>query len=333
MKLLIIRFSSFGDIVQGLGAPTAFRHAHPDAKVHWLVRSDFAGLLQGQRAIDKVWSFDRKQGFGGLLKLTKELRSERFTHVYDAHNNLRSFFVSWLVPAPYFLRRSKNRWRRLLLFKLGLNRFPSPYVAQRSYLEPIEPWTQAPGVPAPPLLDIPDAIAERTGSLTRPLGRFVALAPSTAWAMKNWPLDHWRRLVESHPDQNFVILGGGSDVECAELARLPRPARGRTLNLAGHLSWLESCAVIAQADALISADTGLLHAADQLGKPAIALIGPTAFGYPARVSTRVLEVALECRPCTKDGRGRCKNAVYQKCMIDITPKLVSEALTRALSAT
>ncbi|HEX4925536.1 MAG TPA: glycosyltransferase family 9 protein [Bdellovibrionales bacterium] len=332
MKLLIIRFSSFGDIVQGLGAPAAFKLAYPNAEVHWLVRSDFADLLLGQRSIDKVWSFDRKQGFGGLLGLCAKLRREGYTHVYDAHNNLRSFFVSLLVRAPHFARRSKNRWLRFLLFKLGINRFPRPFIAQRSYLEPLETWTRLAGLPPAPLLEVPHAVSERIAQATLPLRPFVALAPSTAWAMKNWPLSHWRALSEMSPHTNFVVLGGPSDEECIELGRMARPGPGQTLNLAGRLSWIESCAVLAQAEALVSADTGLLHAADQLGRPAVALIGPTAFGYPARVTTKVLEVPLACRPCSKDGRGKCRNDVYQRCMTEISPQAVRDTLLKALSA-
>ncbi|MEQ1878462.1 MAG: glycosyltransferase family 9 protein [Bdellovibrionia bacterium] len=329
MKLLIIRFSSFGDIVQCLGVPHVFKQAFKEAEIHWVVRGDFADLLLAQKPIHKVWSFDRKEGLGGLLSLAKQLRAQNFTHVYDAHNNLRSHILSLFLSPAHFVRRPKNRWRRFLLFQLGRNTFSFPFVGQRSYIEPLEAWTQMTGIPPAPQLEIPHTIHQNLATILRPLQPFTALAPSTAWPKKNWPIEHWKRLIQSQPLTNFVILGGAQDPECKELANLKREGPGQTLNMAGRLSWLESCGVIEQAEALVSADTGLLHSADQIGKNAIALIGPTAFGHPARTTSRVLEVPLDCRPCTKDGRGKCHNTVYQKCMVDITPERVATELSKA----
>src|SRR6476661_3575223 len=92
-KLLIIRFSSFGDIVHAMGVPSAFKSAYPRAEVDWLVRSDLASLLKWNPYISKVHSFDRKNGLGGLIKFTWKLSRLGYTHLYDAHNNVRSFIT------------------------------------------------------------------------------------------------------------------------------------------------------------------------------------------------------------------------------------------------
>jgi ADP-heptose:LPS heptosyltransferase len=331
VKLLIIRFSSFGDIIQCLSVPAAFKNAFPEAKVDWLVRSDFADLLLGQKSIHKVWSFDRKLGVFGLLKFAWQLRKQNYTHVYDAHNNLRSHLVSLVLTGSQFLRRPKNRWKRFLLFKLGQNTFQMPFIAQRSYVEPIEPWTESVGLPLAPQLEIPHTVHQTVASVLMPMTPFVALAPSTAWPKKDWPVEHWSKLIQSLPGLNFVILGGPGDEACKILSREKPAGNGQLLNMAGRLSLLESCAVISQAQALVSADTGLLHAADQLGVPTIALIGPTAFGYPARVTSQVLEVNLPCKPCSKDGRGPCVNPIFQKCMVDISSDRVKSTLLGILA--
>jgi heptosyltransferase-2 len=226
------------------------------------------------------------------------------------------------LSAPHFIRRPKNRWKRFVFFRFRWQVFPKPFIAQRSYVEPLEPWFKFSGLPPAPQLDIPHTTHQTLANVLMPMKPFTVLAPVTAWKKKNWPLGHWKKLIDLFPDRNFVILGGPGDVECKELAAHPRAGRGQSLNMAGRVSLLESCAAVSQAECVISADTGMLHAADQLGVPTIALIGPTAFGYPARSSSRVLEVDMPCKPCSKDGRGPCTNPIFQKCMVEIRPEAV-----------
>jgi ADP-heptose:LPS heptosyltransferase len=140
--------------------------------------------------------------------------------------------------------------------------------------------------------------------------------------MKRWPLDHWRELIRLLPECGFVLLGGPEDSFLGALAEV---APDRTLNLAGQLSLAESSALLRHVDLVIANDTGLMHVADQMEVPTLALIGPTAFGYPSHTSSRTLEVDLPCKPCSKDGRGKCVNSLYQRCMIEITPESVATA--------
>src|SRR4051812_30612593 len=104
VQLLLIRFSSFGDIVQAQPAAASFRAKFPQSKIHWLVRRDFRGLLDFNRNIDQVIAFDRSEGFLNLLRLAWRLGSEPYTHIYDAHNNVRSNIVLLLI----FIRRLFN---------------------------------------------------------------------------------------------------------------------------------------------------------------------------------------------------------------------------------
>ena len=146
----------------------------------------------------------------------------------------------------------------------------------------------------------------------------IVLAPSAAWEMKRWPLGHWIELVDRWPEGEFVLLGGKNDGFCGEIAR----GRRNVTSLIGTLSLVESCYVVSRARLVVSADTGIIHVADLLGTKGLCLMGPTAFGFPTGGHIKVLEVPLGCRPCSKDGRGRCGQEVYQKCMVDIVPERV-----------
>lgn len=328
-KVLIIRFSSFGDIVQCSSVVELIRQRFTSSQIDWVTRSEFDYLVKLNHNVNKVWSFDKKLGLSGLISLGMQLRREGYDHVYDAHNNLRSKLLSFLIRSkvvggPNWITRSKDRFKRVLLFTFRINTFPWPFKGIRSYQEPLKKWGISPG--ADELLvtwDFSEASREKAKGFLQNK-KTIILVPSAAWEMKRWPLPHWKKLIEIMPEHHFVVLGGREDHFCEELKAV---APERVVNLAGKLSLVESCALIEKSELVISADTGLLHVADVLGVKALSLMGPTAFGFTIGPQIKTMEVELPCRPCTKDGRGSCSQDVYQKCMVDITPqKVAQEAL-------
>lgn len=344
-KLLLIRFSSFGDIAQAISVPYYFKAHFKHSEVDWLTRSDFAEILLPQKTISKVIPFSRKLGAIELIQMAWNLSAENYTHIYDAHNNLRSEIVVSVFFARRFLnfllrknqsfsfiRRPKNRFRRFLLFKLRINTFEKPFVASRSFLKPLENWGiyfDPQNILAESRFQISTLGIEKVSLLLKAHGlekeSFIALVPSAAWEMKRWPVENFKTLIQLLPASRFVVLGGPTDTFCEELVKV---APNRVLNLSGQLSLIESSAVIELAKIVISADTGLLHVGDQMQKKCLALMGPAAFGYPSSQNSVVLSANLSCQPCSKDGRGKCVNLIYQKCMLDLTPELVADHVRR-----
>ena len=329
-KVLIIRFSSFGDIVQCSSVVELICQKFSDHKlkseIHWATRVDFDYLVRLNSSVDKVWSLDKKLGLRGLLKFALQLRSENFTHIYDAHNNLRSKIVKFFLLTKFnrsqCLTRSKDRWKRILLFNFRINKFPIPFKGINSYIAPLSKWGVRP-------LDeshfvkwnFPKSVEEKIKNLILDK-KLIVLVPSAAWEMKRWPLEHWKKLIRLLPESNFAILGGKEDHFCQDIADI-NPSRVQ--NLAGKLSLVESCHFIQKSALVISADTGLLHVADVLGVKALALMGPSAFGHTMSSKITTMEVDLPCRPCSKDGSGNCSQPIWQKCMVDILPaKIASE---------
>lgn len=341
MKILLIRFSSFGDVLQTLSVPGRLAEAYPDAEIHWVTRAEFEPLIATHPRVRRVWTLPRGAGWSELRRLGKALRRQHFTHVYDAHNNLRSRLLGWQLSGVLgwrrwtgnlrFLRRPIYRGKRFLLFRFHKNLFPKPFSGQFALLEPLGHWRVSPELPPTPQLFLAAGAVERAAAALPEAFRagFIALAPSAAFPLKRWPLEHWERLIDLSPGLKFVVLGGPQD---DFLARLAERHPDRVLNRAGQLSLLESAAVIGAARALVSNDTGLMHVAEQIGRPCIALMGPAPFGYPARPRTRVLELDLPCRPCSKHGQGPCVNPEFQKCLRDITPERVARELEGILNA-
>lgn len=326
-KILIIRFSSIGDIIQCMNVINGIKNHFPDAEIHWIARQDMCSFLHMDKRIDQVWSFNKKSGFKGLLKMARQLKAEKFDYIYDAHSNIRSNILkAILLPplhgitgrGPRYVLRSKERLNRFLLFKLGINKFDNPFKGIISYRKPLIEWGITRFESNYSDWSFPEEYKERFKTYIHP--NTITLVPSANWEMKRWPVTYWQQLIQLLPDYHFLILAGPTDSFCETIQSV---APLRVNNLAGQTSLLESCYLVKQSNLVISADTGFLHAADFFRTKGIALMGPTAFGFPTGEQIKIMGIPLPCRPCTKDGHGKCKQAVWQKCMVDISPDSVA----------
>ncbi|WP_372752811.1 glycosyltransferase family 9 protein [Labilibaculum sp.] len=341
-KFLIIRFSSIGDIIQCMTAVDGILNHYPDAEIHWIARKDMSSFLAMDQRIHKVWGFDREKGFSGLLQQAKALKKEKFDFVYDAHSNIRSIVLKTvLVPrwkrcfgiGPKFTMRSKDRIKRILLFKFRIDLFPMPFRGMLSFRKPLEKFGITDYSKVNTNWFFPEELKEKMeqnvfSNLKGDLPKLVTLVPSAAWAMKRWPVSHWQKLVQLLPEYHFMILAGPDDIFCKEIENV---AKERVLNLSGKTNLLESCYLVQKSNLVISGDTGFLHAADKFQIPALSLMGPTAFGFTTGEHIKTLSVDLKCRPCTKDGSGKCSRKVYQQCMVDITPEWLAREVKQRMS--
>lgn len=338
-KILIIRFSSIGDIIQCMSVVDYIKAQYPNAQIHWIARKDMSEFLHMDTRINKVWGFDKKLGFSGLIDIIKELKKENFDFVYDAHSNIRSNIIKaklcpwWkriLGIGPKLTLRSKERIKRILLFNFKIDLFPMPFKGIHSFVKPLKkigvdintnPTKFKSWVFPKELISKIDQTIFENNKID--IQKTITIVPSAAWEMKRWPVEHWKKLVELMPNYNFIILAGPADTFCKEIENVDT---NRVYNLAGKTSLFESCYIVKKSSVVVSADTGFLHAADMFGIKGISIVGPTAFGYTTGKHIKTLETNLKCRPCTKDGRGKCKQKVYKKCLVDITPELVKNQI-------
>lgn len=151
-----------------------------------------------------------------------------------------------------------------------------------------------------------------------PRSRCVAIHPFAAHAHKEWPREHYERLTALLDERNipWVVLGRGEAF---------RPGDAR--DLTGKTSIRESAALIASCAALVTADSGPLHLGTAVGTPVIGLFGPTTreWGFfPSGPRDRVLEAALQCRPCSLHGKKGCP--YLGECLSLIGPEAVLAAV-------
>jgi ADP-heptose:LPS heptosyltransferase len=320
MKVLILRFSSIGDVTQSLSIPNHIKNTYPDAEIDFLTKKEFEKIFLYSPHIHQVITIEKNISLRGLFNLSQTLSANHYTHVYDAHNNLRSNLLYFMISASKKLQRPMMRVKRLLLLQFKINLFEKPFSGQRDLLKPLEKWGIPFSLPKTPQLFLSsDDIQFANETLTKnKIVHFVILVPSAAHTLKRWPITHWDKLISLNPNLQFIVLAGPGDTFTEVLNSHPN-----VLNLTGKTSLTQSAALIQRANTVVANDTGMLHFAEQLGIPTIALMGPAPFGFPSRQSTKILERNLKCRPCSKHGQGPCINPIYHECLVSISPTEVS----------
>jgi heptosyltransferase-2 len=163
-------------------------------------------------------------------------------------------------------------------------------------------------------------------------GSFIVLAPGARWGTKRWP--YFPQLASSL-DSPCVVIGATEDVSLGATIVAAVRTPGRVHSAAGALTLRESAAVIERASLVITNDSVALHLASALGRPIIALFGPTVprFGFgPIGEDERVIEhPTLPCRPCSAHGPEVCPLG-HHHCMRDIEVAQVLAAVTQRLQA-
>ncbi len=308
MKVLLIRFSSLGDVVLATAAVEALAEDRPDVELHVLTKPAFREVFQGHPGVSKCLPWDPGEGLGALAR---RLRRERYDWVVDLHATLRSRILRFLVPGSRWSVYRKGALRRRLAARLhrpGL--LKAVHVVDR-YIAALQPLGVRPVRRLPRMY--PDDEACRGGErLLREGGwngrtPLVALAPGARWATKAWPEARWRDLADAIRREGRglpVVVGGEEDRELA--GRILGDGPG--IPLAGKTSILETAAVLDRCQVLVTNDSAPLHLATAVGTRVVALFGPTVPGFgffPLGPRDVVVELDLSCRPCSVHGAPIC----------------------------
>jgi heptosyltransferase-2 len=328
--LLLVRFSSIGDILLTTPLARALARRHAEARLVYVTKRAMAPLVSDNPHIHEVVALDPDEP---LHHLARRLRALGPTHGLDLHGSVRSAALRLLVRCRWtgYLKR---QLARALLIATKLDAYGRRVPVAERYFEAARALDARPdgGPPefclSPGARDRVAAWLEQQGLATAPL---IALAPGAAHATKRWPVMHWLALADRLRAAGYraVALGGPED---RGLARQLADGGG-VESAAGEFSLQETGALLARARALVSGDTGVMHMATGVGTPVIALFGPTVeqFGFfPYRAPAIVLQRPLGCRPCSATGTARCPMG-HHRCLGDIAPAEVAAALERLVA--
>ncbi len=313
-KILIIRFSSIGDIVLTTPVIRCLREQLPGAEIHFLTKEKFYPVIRANPHIDRFHLLK-----GSLTNIIRDLKKEHFDFIVDLHRNLRTSRVKMALrrPSATFDKLNIEKW---LLVNLKVDRLPGVHIVDRYFraVTPLGVVNDNQGleyfIPDEDLLTSDDLPASHREG-------FVALVIGGKHRTKMLPADQAIRLCRALQSP-VILLGGEEDRQRGDLIR--EGGGDHIFNACGFYNINQSASVIAMASRVVTNDTGLMHIAAAFSKEIHSLWGNTipGFGmYPYMpghdASNHIWEVRdLPCRPCSKIGFGECPKKHF-RCMTDL----------------
>jgi heptosyltransferase-1 len=287
-NILIIKPSALGDIVHALPAVIALRQAMPSAKITWLVRNQFAPLLDIIPEINERLLFNRNEmaawfykpkAFRCFQAFRRQLRNARFDLVIDFQGLLRSALFARMTGCKNRIGLAEAR-EGARFFYTRIVRPPkdSPHILDYYYavLRELGIYTECDNfkLSAPPA--VRQAIADKLSARGLKSKQYLVLIPGSAHAGKCWPADRFAAAAEQlHQQFHLEVAAVGSAQEKPIIARIQRLCSVPVADLSGQTSLVELVALLEQAAAVISNDTGPGHIAAAVNVPTVLVFGHT----------------------------------------------------------
>jgi len=318
--LLVVRFSSLGDVVHTVPAVRYLKELHPDARLVWIVKKGYESLLESLPFVDRVITMaPGRKGFKAALSQAK---GEKPQVACDFQGLLKSGLFSFFSGAKVRIGLPAHQARE----SLG-SWFLNRKVEVNPTLHVVEQWimlaSQGDAFPAPSFeLGVTKGEMERARSLLGPLGirgPYLVLLPGAGWPTKRWPVKNllWLAgVVRDRYSLPSLVLWGPQDED------LVIPLRGESRVRVAPLTTIrEMMAILKGGLVIIGGDTGPLHLAAALGRPTLGLYGPSHAWRNGPYGNRslILEVACPQKGCY---RRKCR----EECVASIPREMVWDAL-------
>jgi len=339
-KILILRFSSMGDILLATPVLKVLKDYFGESKcsIDWIVKRKFSNALESNSSIDNLYSFSSKKE---LKEIREKVKDVNYDYIFDLHKNLNSKFICKAFEKEKVFKYNKRVLDRFLLVYFKI-RYKKIIPITNLYFSAIKSaglnnfdetkWNLQFEIKG-------DCVFEKKTLENCKIddtlkNRYIVFVPGASYETKSWPKEKYRllaeKIIKSKLDisSKIVIIGYGKKEE--EIATfISNENEDKIVNLVGKLSLNESAIVIKHSNLVVSNDSGLLHLAEVFKKRVIAIFGSTneELGfYPYSTDYKVIENSeLKCRPCSHFGRRKCPKKHF-KCMEDISVEEVFKAI-------
>ncbi|MCI0468992.1 MAG: glycosyltransferase family 9 protein [Nitrospirae bacterium] len=326
-KILIIKPSSLGDIVQSLPVLNVLRATFPEVEIHWLAAKGFEGLLEGHPMINKVIIIKKDlwkkvsmviKTISEIAALIKDIRKEDYDLVIDLQGLLRSGLIAYATGAPVRIGFKEAREGSRIFYSHKIEGGRDIHAVDR-YLK----IASAIGCAVDEVIFPMPIIAETdyVRHIKGALGEYAVIAHGARWKTKRWQVERFGRLA-SLLNIKSVIIGSPADAEGARI--IESLSGGKALSAAGKTDTKELISIIQGASFVISNDSAPMHIAAAWSIPVAAIFGPT---NPARTGPYgrnhlIIKSDASCAPCYKK---RCRDI---RCMRDISVEAVYNKIKR-----
>jgi lipopolysaccharide heptosyltransferase I len=293
-KILIIKPSSLGDIVQTLPALSALRKSFIDAKISWLIRPEFALLIENHPDIDELIAFDREflgrawynqRAFNALLGLIRKLREENFDAVFDFQGLFRTAALGWLCGCKNRFGMKNARELSNLFYTQKVRQDKNCIHVVDYYLKIVQ-TAGAKNVEAKFIIPTDDKAFDYVNGLLASHdiepGKFACFVTGSAHTDKCWPIERFAILAEKIYSQlGLKIVASGATSERGLNEKFKLLTKAPVIDLTGKTDLNQLKALLSSAGIVIGNDTGPSHIAAALGVPVVMIFGRS---NPARVA-------------------------------------------------
>jgi len=336
-RILVVKLSSIGDVVQALPVPGALRRRFPQAHIAWAVGPAAAGVVIGHPHLDEVIVVGGSESNGDVRtvpplneprRLRQALRPMKFDTTLDLQGLLKSAAVAFLSGAKERIGYRTLHEATFLLNNRRIVPNRRDVHAVESYLD----FAEALGAARRPV-EFPIAISDddrkAVDGLLADRDRLAALIPGARWESKLWPADRFGAVARTLWEKDgleSVVVGASGDAELA--AAVAEEAGTSVLDLTGRTTLKQVAEVFRRCRVTVGNDTGPLYISSAMGTPTVAVFGPSDARRlgPYGEGHAKLVAQVDCAPC------RNRRCHPRKCMESISANHVIEAARTLLHA-
>lgn len=303
VKILVIRFSSLGDIILTFPMLRKLRRNYPDAAIDFLTKSQFREAVELCGEVNEILCVE-----DSLPALRREISRRQYNVCIDLQNNLKSRFLR-AFNARIVSQYRKNNFRKFLLVNGGINFYDEIVPVYRRYI-------QAAGN----LISTDDRAYEHGSIKTLPtdipIEKYIVAAPSSKHFTKTYPADQFAEFINGLKGYSVVLTGSSAETDVKICEYIESNCNG-VVNLCGKTSISQLAYIISNSELVVSNDSAVMHLSEAVGKRTAAIFGSTVkeFGfYPQLKESIVIEQKeISCRPCSHIGLFECP-ALHFNCM-------------------
>ncbi|MFM7668541.1 MAG: glycosyltransferase family 9 protein [Bacteroidota bacterium] len=329
MKILVVRFSSIGDIVLTSSVVRCLKNQVQNAQIHMLTKEQFTPLYDANPNVDKTFGLSDNWEL-----LLSELKAENYDCIIDLHNNLRTKRLKLALGKPSYSFPKRNI-KKYLLTKFKWNLLSEKEHVVHRYFKPAEKiGVKNDQLPNDFFIAEKNEIELTNTSLVSK--KYLALAIGTQFATKKLPVEKLLAIC-NRIQFPIVLLGDKKDALVAD-ELISKSVNKALVSFCGELNIQQSASVLKQAKVVLTHDTGLMHIAACFSAPIVTIWGNTTpiLGMSAYTPTQLNQAVnvevedLSCRPCSKIGYATCPKNHFN-CMnlqdVEKISKMISEKMT------
>jgi heptosyltransferase-2 len=327
-KILVIQTAFIGDVILATALVEKMHRHFPQADIDILVRKGNESLLKDHPFLRKVLIWDKKtKKYSNLLRIARQIRSEHYDIVVNTQRFFATGFLTAFSGAQVTSGFQKNPFAFLFTHSILHEIGTGIHEVERNQ-KLIEPFTSADLVK--PKLYPSESDLEKVAEFKTE--KYITISPTSVWFTKQFPVHKWVEFIDRVPSEiSIYLLGGPGDKACIE-DLMRKCSHPRIKNLAGKLSFLQSAALMQDAEMNYVNDSGPLHLCSAVNARVTAVFCSTIpeFGFtPLSEIQFVVETQekLDCRPCGLHGKTACPRGDF-RCAESISTNVLISTLSQ-----